>query len=93
MKKIVSHMKTNKTLVLCSCDHSIKYNSEAFKAGGFDDVITTDQLCGQDMDVAVAALTQRDQVVFACEQQARTFEQLTEELKFPMMYSAQCSWL
>ncbi|MDA8581201.1 4Fe-4S binding protein [Litoricolaceae bacterium] len=80
MKKIVSHMKTDKTLVLCSCDHSIKYNSEAFKAGGFDDVITTDQLCGQDMDVAVAALTQRDQVVFACEQQARTFEQLTEEL-------------
>ena len=73
-------MKTDKTLVLCSCDHSIKYNSEAFKAGGFDDVITTDQLCGQDMDVAVAALTQRDQVVFACEQQARTFEQLTEEL-------------
>ena len=80
MKKIVSHMKTDKTLVLCSCDHSIKYNSEAFKAGGFDDVITTDQLFGQDMDVAVAALTQRDQVVFACEQQARTFEQLTEEL-------------
>ena len=37
-------------------------------------------LCGQDMDVAVAALTQRDQVVFACEQQARIFEQLTEEL-------------
>ncbi len=73
-------MKTDKTLILCSCDHSIKYNSEAFKARGFDDVITTDQLCGQDMDVAVAALTQRDQVVFACEQQARTFEQLTEEL-------------
>lgn len=74
-------MKTNKTLILCSCDHSIKYNPEAFKARGFDDVITTDQLCGQDMDVAVTALTQRDQVVFACEQQARIFEQLTEELQ------------
>jgi hypothetical protein len=81
MKKIAPHMKTNKTLILCSCDHSIKYNPEAFKSQGFDDVITTDQLCGQDMDVAVAALTQRDQVVFACEQQARVFEQLTEELQ------------
>ncbi|MCH1450128.1 MAG: 4Fe-4S binding protein [Litoricolaceae bacterium] len=74
-------MKTNKTLVLCSCDNSIKYDPEVFKSQGFDDVITTDQLCGQDMDVAVAALTQRDQVVFACEQQARVFEQLTEELE------------
>jgi hypothetical protein len=81
MKKIAPHMKTNKTLILCSCDHSIKYNPEAFKSQGFDDVITTDQLCGQDMDVAIAALTQRDQVVFACEQQARVFEQLTEELQ------------
>jgi ferredoxin len=81
MKKIAPHMKTNKTLILCSCDHSIKYNPEAFKSQGFDDVITTDQLCGQDMDVAVAALTQRDQVVFACEQQTRVFEQLTEELQ------------
>ena len=43
---------------------------EAFKSQGLDDVICTDQLCGSDLDVAVAALTQRDQVVFACEQQA-----------------------
>ena len=32
------------------------------------------------LDVAVAALTEREQVVFACEQQAQIFEQLTEEL-------------
>jgi hypothetical protein len=73
-------MKTNTTLVLCRCDSSLKYNPEAFKGHGFDDVIVTDQLCGNDLDVAVAALTQRDQVVFACEQQAQIFEQLTEEL-------------
>ena len=73
-------MKNNTTLVLCRCDSSLKYNPEAFKGHGFDDVIVTDQLCGNDLDVAVAALTQRDQVVFACEQQAQIFEQLTEEL-------------
>ena len=74
-------MKSDKTLILCSCDNSITYVPEAFKSQGFDDVICTDQLCGSDLDVAVAALTQRDQVVFACEQQAQIFEQLTEELQ------------
>ena len=74
-------MKTNKTLVLCSCDKSISYDPDKFKPQGFDDVICTDQLCGNDLDVAVAALTEREQVVFACEQQARVFEDLTEELQ------------
>ena len=74
-------MKSDKTLILCSCDNSITYVPEAFKSQGFDDVICTDQLCGSDLDVAVAALTQRGQVVFACEQQAQIFEQLTEELQ------------
>ena len=73
-------MKTNTTLILCRCDGSLKYNREAFESYGFDDVIVTDQLCGNDLDVAVAALTEREQVVFACEQQAQIFEQLTEEL-------------
>ena len=73
-------MKNDKTLILCSCDKSITYVPEAFKSQGFDDVICTDQLCGGDLDVAVAALTERDQVVFACEQQAQIFEQLTQEL-------------
>ena len=75
-----TNMKNNKTLILCSCDSSLKYDPEAFKSQGFDDVILTDQLCGNDLDVAVAALSQRDQVVFACEQQSQIFEQLTEEL-------------
>lgn len=79
-KNSPTNMKTNKTLILCSCDNSLKYDPEAFKSQGFDDVILTDQLCGNDLDVAVAALTQRDQVVFACEQQSQIFEQLTEEL-------------
>ncbi len=74
-------MKTNKTLILCSCDKSLRYDPDSFKNQGFDDVICTDQLCGSDLDVAVAALTQRDQVVFACEQQAQVFEQLIEELQ------------
>jgi len=74
-------MKTNKTLILCSCDKSLRYDPDSFKNQGFDDVICTDQLCSSDLDVAVAALTQRDQVVFACEQQAQVFEQLTEELQ------------
>ena len=60
-------MKTNKTLVLCSCDKSISYDLDKFKPQGFDDVICTDQLCGNDLDVAVASLTEREQVVFACE--------------------------
>lgn len=74
-------MKTNKTLILCSCDKSISYDPDKFRSQGFDDVIRTDQLCGDDLDVAVAALTERDQVVFACEQQAQVFEQLAEELQ------------
>ena len=61
-------MKTSTTLILCRCDGSLKYKPEAFEGQGFDDVIVTDQLCGDDLDVAVAALTQREQVVFACEQ-------------------------
>ncbi len=79
-KNSPTYMKTNKTLILCSCDSSLKYDPEVFKRQGFDDVILIDQLCGNDLDVAVAALTQRDQVVFACEQQSQIFDQLTEEL-------------
>ena len=80
-KNSPTNMKSNKTLILCRCDNSLKYDPEVFKRQGFDDVILTDQLCGNDLDVAVAALTQRDQVVFACEQQSQIFEQLTEELQ------------
>ena len=46
-----STMKTNTTLILCRCDGSLNYNREAFESHGFDDVIVTDQLCGNDLDV------------------------------------------
>ena len=66
---------------MCRCDGSLKYNPEAFESQGFDDVIVTDQLCGNDLDVACRRTDlEREQVVFACEQQAQIFEQLTEEL-------------
>ena len=60
-------MKNDKTLILCSCDSSITYAPEAFKSQGFDNVVCTDQLCGSDLDVAVAALTELDQVVLMAE--------------------------
>ncbi len=74
-------MKQNKTLVLCSCDKTLNYNVDSFKNEGFDDVILTDQLCDSDLDIAVAALSQKEQVVFACEQQANIFDRICDELR------------
>ena len=74
-------MKQNKTLVLCSCDKTLNYNVDSFKNEGFDDVILTDQLCESDLDIAVAALSQKEQVVFACEQQANIFDRICDELR------------
>lgn len=69
-----------KTLVLCTCDKTIPYQAKAFANRGFDQVITVDQLCGGDLDVAVKQLTENQDVVFACEQQRAIFEQLQDEL-------------
>jgi len=44
-------------------------------------VITVDQLCGSDLDVAIKQLTEMQDVVFACEQQRAVFEQLQSELE------------
>ena len=74
-------MKQNKTLVLCSCDKTLNYNVDSFKNEGFDYVILTDQLCDSDLDIAVAALSQKEQVVFACEQQANIFDRICDELR------------
>ena len=74
-------MKQNKTLILCSCDKTLNYNVDSFKNEGFDDVILTDQLCDSDLDIAVAALSQKEQVVFACEQQANIFDRICDELR------------
>lgn len=72
--------KPMKTLVLCSCDQSIPYQTQAFENQGFDQIIAVNQLCGQDLDVAVAALKADQAVVFACEQQRTVFEQLQSDL-------------
>jgi len=68
------------TLVLCTCDKTMQFDADALQQRGFDQVITTDQLCGSDLDVAVSALNQTQDVVFACEQQAQVFEQIQYEL-------------
>ena len=72
--------ETKKTLVLCTCDKTIPYQSKAFEGQGFDQVLTVEQLCGSDLDVAIRQLTETQDVVFACEQQRAIFEQLQDEL-------------
>lgn len=74
-------MQKPKTLVLCSCDHTMRFDADAFKSQGFDDVLTTHQLCGDDLDVAIGALSETRDLVFACEQQAQVFEQVQHELE------------
>lgn len=69
-----------KTLVLCNCDQTLDYNAETFKNRNFDRVLVTNQLCGNDLDVAAQTLSEAGDVVFACEQQAQVFEQLQAEL-------------
>lgn len=61
----------SKTLVLCTCDQTMQYDADAFTQFGFDDVVMTNQLCGNDLDVAINTLSDTRDVVFACEQQAQ----------------------
>ncbi len=72
--------ETAKTLVLCTCDKTLKYKTKSFENQDFDHVIQVDQLCGNDLDVAIQQLSQEQNVVFACEQQHAVFEQLQSEL-------------
>ena len=73
-------MDEPKKLVLCSCDKTINYQAKAFSDRGFDEIILVDQLCGTDLNIAIRELSKTQEVVFACEQQAHIFEQLTGEL-------------
>jgi ferredoxin len=58
----------------------MQYDADAFTQFGFDDVVMTNQLCGNDLDVAINTLSDTRDVVFACEQQAQVFEQVQHEL-------------
>lgn len=82
-------MTAHKTLLLCSCDHTQSFNSEALQAAaGAEQVIAVNELCGKDMETAVEHLGGSSNVLIACGQQAALFERLSEDVRAEIQHSA-----
>ena len=82
-------MTASKTLLLCSCDKSQTFDSEALrKAAAADQVIAVDQLCGNEMSIAAEHLGASSDVLIACGQQAAFFERLAEDVYAETQHSA-----
>ena len=87
-------MTASKTLLLCSCDKSQTFDSEALrKAAAADQVIAVDQLCGNEMSIAAEHLGASSDVLIACGQQAALFERLGEDIQAEIQHSAPLSTL
>ena len=82
-------MTAYKTLLLCSCDKSQTFDSEALrKAAAAEQVIAVDQLCGKEIGVAAEHLGASNDVLIACGQQAALFERLAEDVYAEIQHSA-----
>ncbi len=85
-------MSAKKTLLLCTCDRTQTFDSEALRAAaGADQVVAADQLCGKDMKTAAEHLGARSDVLVACGQQAALFERLAEDVYAETRHSAPLS--
>ena len=75
-------MATNKTLLLCSCDKTQSIDINALKAAAkADEAVKVDQLCTNELGVAVQHLNGESEVLIACGQQAALFERLSDEIE------------
>ncbi|MAI31921.1 4Fe-4S binding protein [Marinobacter adhaerens] len=82
-------MTAHKTLLLCSCDKSQTFDSEALrKAAGAEQAIAVDQLCGKELSVAAEHLGASNDVLIACGQQAALFERLAEDVHAEIQHAA-----
>ena len=82
-------MTSKKSLLLCTCDKSQGFNSEALQAvAGAEQVVAVDQLCGNDMKVAAEHLGASNDVLIACGQQAALFERLAEDIHAEIQHVA-----
>jgi len=82
-------MTPRKTLLLCSCDKTQSLDAEALKrVAGAEQAIQVDQLCGNEMPVAVEHLGATNELIIACGQQAGLFERLSEEIAAEIQHSA-----
>ncbi|OEY66429.1 4Fe-4S binding protein [Marinobacter sp. X15-166B] len=82
-------MTANKTLLLCSCDQTQTFNPQALqKAAAAAQVITADQLCGTELNVAAEHLSATNEVLIACGQQSALFERLSEEVYAEINHAA-----
>ena len=82
-------MTAYKTLLLCTCDKTQSFDSEALKtAAAAEQVIVVDQLCGHDMNTAAEHLGGGAEVLVACGQQAALFERLSDDIQTEFGHSA-----
>ncbi|WP_152207946.1 4Fe-4S binding protein [Marinobacter changyiensis] len=85
-------MTAHKTLLLCTCDKTQSFNSKALQtAAAAAQVITVDQLCGNDMKTAAEHLGGSNELLIACGQQAALFERLSEDVHAEIEHSAPLS--
>ena len=71
-----------RTLILCRCDSSMKFEASMSKeAVAADNVLSTDHLCTKNIELAEKALHSNDHVIIACQQQEVLFENLQDEIK------------
>ncbi|MGC8119969.1 4Fe-4S binding protein [Marinobacter sp. VGCF2001] len=74
-------MTAHKTLLLCSCDKTQRFDPKALQAAaGAEQVVAVNQLCGHDMGIAAEHLGASNEVLIACGQQAALFERLAEDI-------------
>ena len=75
-------MASNKTLLLCSCDKTQPIDTNILKAAiQATEAVKVDQLCTNELGVAVQHLGGENEVVIACGQQAALFERLCDEIE------------
>lgn len=85
-------MTAHKTLLICSCDKTQSFDPEALRtAAAAEQVISVDQLCGNDMKVAAEHLGGGAELLVACGQQAALFERLGEDVHAETGHSAPLS--
>ncbi|MBJ6136007.1 4Fe-4S binding protein [Marinobacter litoralis] len=82
-------MTAHKTLVLCSCDKSQRFDPKLLQAAaGAEQVVEVNQLCGNELGIAAEHLAANNEVLIACGQQAALFERLAEDIYAETQHAA-----
>ncbi|MDP4548137.1 4Fe-4S binding protein [Marinobacter sp. MDS2] len=82
-------MTAHKTLVLCSCDKTQRFDPKLLQtAAGAEQVVEVNQLCGNELGIAAEHLAANNEVLIACGQQAALFERLAEDIYAETQHAA-----